>query len=83
MSTFTHDPAVWTRSSLASEAEGYVVRLTDADREAIVTTVRNLRAAGAPGVPVDARAATRTRWPCCTAATTITCSAKKPTERHP
>jgi hypothetical protein len=53
MSTFTHDPAAWTRSSLASEAERYVVQLTPADRQAIVAAVRALRERGRLDVPAD------------------------------
>jgi Taurine catabolism dioxygenase TauD, TfdA family len=54
MSTFTHDPAAWTRSSLASEAERYFVQLTAADRQTIVAALRSLRERGRLAVPVDA-----------------------------
>jgi hypothetical protein len=54
MSTFTHDPAAWTRSSLASEGERYLVPLTPADRQAIVAAIRCLRERGRLDVPIEA-----------------------------
>jgi hypothetical protein len=53
MSTFTHDPAAWTRASLASEAARYVVPLTDEERQAIVAAVHALRERGRLGAPID------------------------------
>jgi TfdA family taurine catabolism dioxygenase TauD len=52
MST-THDPAAWTRSSLANEPGGYLVHVTAEDRQAIVDAIRVLRERGRLNDPVD------------------------------